>query len=331
MNRLTKNEENIKPLFEGCLHCGGCKIWCPFDLAVGDLLEGVAIDLFEEHNVIGNLQIFANRISNHNGLYPVENYASSRNILDAMQKGDVYYFPGCVTMGNNPKVISCISKIASNADEELIAKPKERVCCGAPTIYYGDEKLAKKLAKTNYDQIKDSGAKYVICECPECVHTLKEEYPKLGFEFDIPVYHITEWIAKLVKENKIKFVPNPETIIANDSLPISYHDPCILSRKLKVVKEPYYVLKKIFAENFKETSNSRELTHCCGFGGVVNVVNSDLANKISQNRLDEFSVEGIKTIVTSCPTCWYSFMRNNTEFEFEIIDFVELISNLLAD
>ncbi|NHJ49793.1 MAG: (Fe-S)-binding protein, partial [Asgard group archaeon] len=232
---------------------------------------------------------------------------------------------------NNPKVISCISKIASNANENLIAKPNERVCCGAPTIYSGDKSIAKELAQKNYDHIKNLDVDSILCECPECAYTLKEEYKKLGYEFKIPVYHVTEWIAKLVKENKLKLKKDLSSTLSDLSFPIGYHDPCVLSRKMNVINEPYYVFSKLFKDQFKEVSHSRELTHCCGFGGVVNVVNSELANKISQNRLNEFSADGIKTIVTSCPTCWYSFMRNNMEFEFEIVDFVELIADLLND
>ncbi|NHJ46649.1 MAG: (Fe-S)-binding protein, partial [Asgard group archaeon] len=204
MNRLEKNEENIMPIFEGCLHCGGCKIWCPFDLAVGDLLEGVAIDLFRKKSTLRDIKQFSERISENKGLYPKDKYANSTKILEQLETGNVYYFPGCVTMGNNPKVISCISKIASNANENLIAKPNERVCCGAPTIYSGDKRFAKELAQKNYDHIKNLDVDSILCECPECAYTLKEEYKKLGYEFKIPVYHVTEWIAKLVKENKLK-------------------------------------------------------------------------------------------------------------------------------
>jgi Fe-S oxidoreductase len=207
----------------------------------------------------------------------------------------------------------------------------DRLCCGAPSIYYGNIEKAKKLAQSNYNHIKKSNVKAILCECPECAFTLKEEYPKLGYEFDIPVYHVTEWIANLIKNDKLKLKNGDKCSVYKDSLPISYHDPCVLSRKMRITKEPYYILEKTFPENFNEATYSKELTHCCGFGGVVNVVNSELANKIAKNRLNEFAEIGIKTIVTSCPTCWYSFMRNNTDLQFEIIDFIELIVNLMEE
>lgn len=329
MNRLRRNEENIKPLFEGCLHCAGCKVWCPFDIAVGDLLEGVANDLFNDKKIFSDLKSFSSRISMKDGLYEYEKYVKSIKILLPLEKGDIYYFPGCVTMGNHSNVISNICLIASSANEKLIAKPKERICCGAPTIYYGDLDKAKELAQNNFNHIKVLNVKAILCECPECAYTLKEEYPKLGFNFDIPIYHVTEWIANLVKEEKLKLKNGDNSSIYKESLPISYHDPCVLSRKMRITKEPYYILQKIFPKNFEEATYSKELTHCCGFGGVVNIVNSELANKISKNRLEEFAVKKIKTIVTSCPTCWFSFMRNNSDLQFEIIDIVELVTSFL--
>ena len=53
MDRLEKTAENIIPLFEGCVHCSACKMWCPFDFAVGDLLDGVAADLSSSIVIFG--------------------------------------------------------------------------------------------------------------------------------------------------------------------------------------------------------------------------------------------------------------------------------------
>ena len=58
-------------------------------------------------------------------------------------------------------------------------------------------------------------------------------------------------------------------------------------------------------------------------------MNPELALQMAKNRLQEFSQDKVKTIVTSCPTCWYSFMKANENFEFEIQDLLEIVADLI--
>ncbi|NHJ84892.1 MAG: (Fe-S)-binding protein [Asgard group archaeon] len=326
MDYLSANCDNIQPLFEGCLHCAGCKVWCPFDFAVGELLEGVAIDLFQENATLHEVKDFSVRIQNYNGLYPKEKLLKNQSSILKMTEGTIYYFPGCVTIGNNQKVINSLAKIAEKADIKLKSDINERWCCGAPTIYSGDIEEAKKLAAHNKEHFEKSNINTIICECPECANMLKNEYPKLGFDLKIPIYHVNEWIRMLIDDGIID-LKNLEKLKEFSNLkPISYHDPCVLTRKLNVIDDTYYILNLLFPESFKEVLYSREKTHCCGYGGLVNIVNPKVAQQVAKNRLTEFKNQDIKTIVTSCPTCNYSLSKNDFELNFEIIDLLELIS-----
>jgi Fe-S oxidoreductase len=100
----------------------------------------------------------------------------------------------------------------------------------------------------------------------------------------------------------------------------------VLARKLQIINPPRALLKTIFQEQYKDIPYSAGLTHCCGYGGLVNIANSNYAEEMATMRLQEFADAGIKTIVTTCPTCWYSFMKNNEKLEFEIIDLLEIIA-----
>ncbi|MHA1213124.1 MAG: (Fe-S)-binding protein, partial [Candidatus Heimdallarchaeota archaeon] len=287
-------------------------------------------DLFKSNSLPQPLSDFSNRIRENDGLYKIDKYDAASKTLADLTEGDIYYYPGCVTMGNNSKVISGIKEIAVEADISLKTDTEKRVCCGAPSIYLGDIEKAKDLAQKNVKQIKDAKVKAIICECPECVHALKNQYPTLGYKLNIPIYHISEWILSLIDCGKIKLKDGDELDKYQEYFPISYHDPCVLSRKLGIVEEPYKILRTMFPENFKEATYSKELTHCCGFGGLANIVNHSIANTMSANRLAEFQKEDVKTIVTSCPTCWYSFMKNNPDMQFEIKDLVELVTELMV-
>lgn len=330
MDRLEKNSENILPLFEGCVHCSACQVWCPFDFAVGDLLEGVAADFFEKKKLPKEVISFSDRIRTNDGLYEQEKYQESLKILKDHTEGQYYYFPGCVSMGNNPNAIRSIISIAEEANVSIVSKPEQRNCCGAPSMYAGDLEECKKFAEYNLRLFKEQKIDAILCECPECAHMLKTGYEKLGYKHEIPVLHISEWIWSLYEQEKISFKNGDKSKKYQGYFPISYHDPCVLARKIGKPEYSYKILKKVFPKNFKETPYSRELTHCCGYGGLVNIANSKLSEEMAKRRLAEFSKEKIKTIITACPTCWYSFMKNNEELEFEILDLVEIISEFLV-
>ncbi len=334
MNLLDKSAETLQPLFEGCLHCSACKAWCPFDFAVGDLLEDVTVDLFQNlKKYPQKLQDFTIRIQTNNGLYQKEQLKKATKLLHALPKeGELYYFPGCVTMRNHPEVIEGIIQIAKKAGVKLVSLTDEHVCCGAPSLYLGDREKAKELAKHNKELFKKSKAKAILCECPECAYTLKEKYPELGSKVKLPVLHVVEWLWDLFEKEKLSFrFSNKKIEKILESGPIGYHDPCVLSRKLHIYDEAYNLLATIFQEQFKEITYSKEQTHCCGFGGLVNIANHQLADAIATKRLAEFQDEGIQTIITSCPTCLYGFQKNNPELTFELFDLVEIVSKLMDD
>lgn len=322
MGRLAPTDENVMPLFEGCAHCDACKEWCPFDFSVGDLLEGVAADLYDQDALPPAVKQLTAQVREHDGLYDAKQYAAASKPLRDMKLGEVYYFPGCVTMAHHPKTIESIAKIAEKAGTSLVADPDSRVCCGAPSIYAGDLEGATRLAQTNADFIQQLSVKKIVCECPECTHALREQYPKLGVDLGVPVVHVTEWIADLLAEGKIKLAPSDEP-------GVSYHDPCVLARKLGNTRFPRKILQALFPETFVEVPYNQKETHCCGYGGVVNVVAPETAGIMAKKRLAEFRQVGAKTLVTCCPTCELSFLKYDEAVEFEVRDLVDLVAEHL--
>ncbi|MHA1730425.1 MAG: (Fe-S)-binding protein [Promethearchaeota archaeon] len=320
MGRLPGTPENVTPLFEGCVHCDACRVWCPFDFSVGDFLEGVAADLHEQGALPAPVSEFATRVRDNSGLYPADKYAASvKTIKREMKLGEVYYFPGCTTMAHSPGVVAAMAKIAEKSGEHLVADPDARVCCGAPSVLAGDLDTARELAKKNAEYINELGVNAVVCECPECTYALREQYKALGVELDAPVVHATEWIAKLLDEGKIDVEPVDES----SGEVASYHDPCVLARKLKVTEAPRAILDRLFPETFRESFYKGDETHCCGYGGLVNVVDPEVAAKMSRKRLAEFDKVGARTITTCCPTCELSFQKHDEDLKFDVKNLVE--------
>ncbi|GAB4328046.1 MAG: (Fe-S)-binding protein [Promethearchaeota archaeon] len=335
MDRLPREERFSVPVFEGCARCDNCKVWCPFGFSFGELLEGVAVDLFEGGGLPRSAVEHAARVAENRGLYPADEYAAAKVALEPLATAgageparplDAYYFPGCVTLAHRPETLKAVVKLAGAAGVNLGVDLAGRSCCGAPSIAAGDLKTAETLAAANRDSVDASGAGVVVCECPECAHVLKEVYPRLlGVDLGVEVLHASQWVAHLLESGQLSLEPSPL-----DSGPVVYHDPCVLARKLGVAEAPKKLLAAATGAPPLEPPYAGEGTHCCGFGGLVNVVNPELAGEVCRRRLAELDRTGGKALVTSCPTCALAFLKHDVELHFEVMDLLEVVASKLA-
>ena len=112
--------------------------------------------------------------------------------------------------------------------------------------------MANKNLKT-FDKYK---FKKIVTQCPHCLTTLKNDYSELGADFD--VVHHSQYIAELIKENKIK----PEPWMDED---VTYHDPCYLGRHSNEYDAPRDVIQSIMRDGkLVEMEQSKKESFCCG-------------------------------------------------------------------
>lgn len=110
------------------------------------------------------------------------------------------------------------------------------------------------------------------------------------------MYHFTQYVAKLIKERKVKFTKEL-------NVKITYHDPCHLGRHGGVFDEPREVLSKIPGVELVEMPRNRMGSRCCGAGGGYKSAFNDLAVNIAAKRVEEAVSTGAEILVTTCPFC----------------------------
>jgi Fe-S oxidoreductase len=183
--------------------------------------------------------------------------------------------------------------------------------------------LARDLAEHNIKEIQESGVKAVITSSAECYKSLKVDYPKLMKKSteDMPytVMHITEYIDKLIQEDKLVF---------NKALPmkVTYHDACSLGRLSEPWQEwepnydgtipigkkwrrgdrgiydpPRNILKAIPGLELVEMERSRSNAWCVGSGGGVAQAFPDFALWTAGERVEEAQATGAEAIITCSP------------------------------
>ena len=124
------------------------------------------------------------------------------------EKAEVFLHVGCQLSYDEelwPVIRGAVS-ILQEAGVDFGVAMKEEVCCGGRAYEIGYKGEFKNYAESMVGRVKESGAKTLLTCCADGYGAFKQLYPRTGNAFkDVEVVHITEYMARLIKEGKIKF------------------------------------------------------------------------------------------------------------------------------
>ncbi len=251
------------------------------------------------------------------------------------EKADIYFHAGCRYAFDEelwPVVRSAVN-LLKKADVDVGTAGESETCCGGRAYEIGYQGEFTKYAENNIELLKTAGIKTVVTPCSDGYYAFKVLYDMTGNKGDFEVFHITEYLAKLIKEGRLKLTK---------SLPltVTFHDPCHLGRKVgqwtsqkgeaqgdKIYQAPRDILNSIPGLNFVEMRRIKENGWCCGAGGGVIDAYSDFALWAATERIDEAKATGAETLVTACPWCTRNFrdaIKENKK-EIKVSNIIELV------
>jgi glycolate oxidase iron-sulfur subunit len=86
----------------------------------------------------------------------------------------------------------------------------------------------------------------------------------------------------------------------DDTVKITYHDPCHLKKSLGVYEEPRILIRSNNAYIFREMP---EADWCCGMGGSFNLQYYEISSNIGKRKLENIKTAGAGVVATGCPAC----------------------------
>ncbi|RXQ95660.1 (Fe-S)-binding protein [Ancylomarina salipaludis] len=242
---------------------------------------------------------------------------------------DYLYWVGCAGAYDlrYQKVARSFAKILNHLKVNYAVLGTEESCTGDAAKRAGNEMLFQMQAMQNIEILNAYGIKKIICTCPHCYNTLKNEYPDLGGHYELINY--TEFLDEQIKLGNLKLDSNP---FLNES--ITYHDPCYLGRGNKIYDAPRNIVKAVYGE-VKEMKRCKSSALCCGAGGAQMFKDAEKGDKeVNIERIEDVLEQKVDKLATACPFCMTMLTDGikfkNKEDEVENLDLAEIVAQALG-
>ncbi len=317
-----------------CTTCGACVDICPVNNEpMRDILDIRRHLVLMENDFPDPLQAAfrgMERTVNPWNIAPAERMKWAEGLhvptIEQVPEPDILWWVGCApaTDPRAQKTAVAFTKILNSAGVNFAVLGKQEQCTGDSARRAGNEFLFNELATANVEILNELAPKRIVTTCPHCLHTIKNEYPAFGGNYD--VIHHTQLIHELISTGKLA--------LNNKSLAsITYHDPCYLARHNHLVEEPRAVLEKTGA-NLKEMERHGRLAFCCGAGGAQMWKEEEEGKeRVNANRFREAQKTNCDTLAVSCPFCMIMLndAGKDAHSEMKILDIAEIIAAQLVE
>jgi len=316
-NNLEYDPDIVNSIYN-CFLCGCCWSNCEGNYKMHELIKSARIDIVNSgfapqaaEDIKSKLLSGKNPFGDNNTVYKAEE-----------RKAGLLYIMGDNIKFNDHAIARTVEDLLSKlkVDYSLLNnEPPD----GKILSLLGYHKDSKELAEKLYIRINEINPKVILVSDPLVYDLLKNDYPSFGFKIDpaTKVMHISQYLAKLLKNRKLKLKKSNNKITLLDSE--------FLGRFNKIYDEPRMILKEIAGESFVEMRWVRDKALSAGEAAFVfnDKLFSDgnlLGKKICKEAKD---IEA-DTIITLSPTAKENLIGCK---DLKIVDIAELVLGQLSN
>ena len=198
-------------------------------------------------------------------------------------------------------------------------------------MFAGDIKGAAHVTSLVKQAAIDLGVKQVVTtECGHAYRSIQFESPVwLGEPHPFEVVHSVKLFADYIATGRIKIKEK------HFKEPITYQDPCNVSRNGGLMKEGRYLMNMMCADfrDMMEDGNGNYNFCCGGGGGFIPMGGAFRNQRITSGKVkaDQIKKTGAKVVLTPCHNCYDQINDLCKEYELgcKVMQFKELIDECL--
>ena len=277
---IVMGEHKANSLINSCSLCGLCEQVCPNRFPMQD----ICLQARQTQVKTGKMPASAHE-------FALLDMAFSQSDLFAMARHQAGYetsaymfFPGCQLCASAPEQVDALYAHLRSAlsAEETGGIGLMLGCCAAPAHWSGNKELFETHLAHIKTQWANLGHPVMILACSTCMRIFSDHLPM------IPAISVWSTLEK----------NPPSAITTGISGSLAIHDPCTT----RFDTDMQSCVRRLLADagiTAQELSLNHAETECCGFGGLMQNANPELARKVVRRRAERSHSD----YVTYCAMC----------------------------
>ncbi len=269
---IVKGIHQANTMINSCSLCRQCEVLCPHDFSMADLCLDARQTMVQENRMPPSAHWFALEEMRS----ATDEAAVARHAPDS-STSTFLFFPGCQLAAIRPQ------QTLRLWDHLLSQEGKTGIwldCCAAPAHWAGRKDIFDALVDKRQHTWEELDRPQVITACSTCLMMFREHMQS------IPVQSVWTMVN----------VDPQEPALARSPLALS--DPCT-SRDDEETKTAVRNILKRTNQPLAPFPMSGTQTECCGFGGLMENSNPELARQVANTRVAQTDAD----ILTYCAMC----------------------------
>lgn len=276
---IVMGSHKANRLINSCSLCGLCEVVCPENFAMQTLCLNARQDMVQKKRMPPSAHEFAlmdMQFSNS------DRFAMTRPDPETGIASHLF-FPGCQLCASAPEQVR---DVYAHLRRVLPLKGVGIMlgCCNAPAFWAGDDALFQKEFSVLKKQWTALGCPQIIPACATCYQMFKCHLPEAEV---ISLWQVLEGAGLPAGALPLKL-----------SAPPAIHDPCTTRHEPEIHDSVRRLLDRM-EQPFEELKGNRSHTACCGFGGLMQNANPELAGSVVRHLAHQHPAD----YVTYCAMC----------------------------
>ena len=331
LSKEIETSERFAEILYSCVACDNCKDQCVyprFKDFLPDIFQETKAEMVNEGRIPPEVRDYFKAVSVNGNPYKLPQEERGKwaegTGVEAFSDQEYLFYVGCVGSYDEvgQKMARNVGSLLSDVGVSMGILGSEEACDGNEVKSLGEMGLFTKLAEDNILKFKIKGVKKIITLDPHALNVFKKDYPRLGGKFE--VFHFTEILADLIKDQKITLSEYKATV--------TYHDPCYLGRHNMIYDPPREILTGIPGVELVEMRRNGVSAFCCGGGGgnfFTDIIGTGEESP-GRVRIREALDTGAEIVAVACPQCAKMLMdavkAEDLEDKLEVVDIAEIIN-----